>query len=280
MTQLGFDPHWLQALRARASRPPANLRQALWLNGQRIGSVAPGWLAQLLVDGYPLRSETFALAHTQADADAKGEWHISGNGTQALAALAQACWAADVGHVRAQWRNELLPVFGTDPLPLASVERGLARLLGVATRAVHLVGYAPNGGMWVQQRAHSKAIDPGLWDTLVGGLVTAADNLTTALVRETWEEAGLALDQVQQLRAGGRLHIQQPNAIDGGLGYVDEQLDWFCGLIPDGLQPVNQDGEVAQFALLAPLALKARLESGAFTLDAALILSSALSQPA
>jgi hypothetical protein len=54
---------------------------------------------------------------------------------------------------------------------------------------------------------------------------------------------------------------------------VVEQIDWFVGLIPDGVTPVNQDGEVAQFALLDRAELTSQLEANAFTLDAALILS-------
>jgi 8-oxo-dGTP pyrophosphatase MutT (NUDIX family) len=161
---------------------------------------------------------------------------------------------------------------------VAGVERGVARLLGIAKRAVHLVGYTSNGHIWVQQRSPGKAIDPGLWDTLVGGLIPETDNLTTALVRETWEEAGIRLNHVQQLRAGGHVNIRRPNVLDGGVGYVVEQIDWFVGVIPDWVMPINQDGEVAQFALLDPVVLKSQLERNLFTLDASLILSRYLSR--
>ena len=81
----------------------------------------------------------------------------------------------------------------------------------------------------------------------------------------------------QQLHAGGRVLVQHPNAKDSGIGYVVEQIDWFAGVIPDGITPVNHDAEVAQFALLQPLELKSQMESNVFTLDASLILSRALS---
>jgi len=268
-----FNPRWLDALNANSNRPPLRPRQDMLLNGQRIGSVEPDCFKRIIPNGHSLKMETFAL---EFSADAC--WHITGQGTEALAYIAQICRADNIGCVREQWRDELLAVFNPDHRPVANVERGLARFLGIATRAVNLVGFTSNGHIWVQQRSLDKAIDPGFWDTMVGGLVPVSDNLTTALARETWQEAGIELDLVQQLHAGGRVHVQHPNARDGGIGYVVEQIDWFAGVIPDDITPVNQDGEVAQFALLEPLELKSQLENNMFTLDASLILSSALSR--
>lgn len=273
LTQSCFSAFWLDALRARANCAPVRPRQDLLLNGQKIGSIEPSCLKGIVPDGTRLKMETFVLEFSTDE-----RWHIAGQGTDALAHIAQACLAGNFGCVREQWRNELLAVLDSENRQLAVVERGVARLLGIATRAVHLVGQTKNGHIWVQQRSHHKAIDPGLWDTLVGGLVPASDNLTKALVRETWEEAGIKLDVVQRLHAGGRVLVQHPNARDGGLGYVVEQIDWFVGVIPDDVIPVNQDGEVAQFALLQPLDLKSHMEKDAFTLDASLILSRALSR--
>jgi len=269
MKPVCFNPLWLDTLRAQASCPPLRPRHDLLLNGQRIGSVEPARLQQIVTAGQRLRTEAFVMAHGR-DASC---WQITGDGTQALNHIAQVCRDFNIGCVREQWRNEQLAVFNSVGQHVASVERGLARLLGIPTQAVHLIGYTASGCTWVQQRSPAKAIDPGLWDTLVGGLVPVSDNLTMALVRETWEEAGIELHQVQQLRAGGRVSIRHPNMTDGGAGYVDEQIDWFSGVIPEWLTPCNQDGEVAQFALLEPLELKLQLENNAFTLDASLILS-------
>jgi hypothetical protein len=62
------------------------------------------------------------------------------------------------------WRDEQLR--GRHPgQRLGTVERGAVRVLGLATQAVHLVGVAPDGRHWVQQRALDKPNDPGLWDT-------------------------------------------------------------------------------------------------------------------
>ena len=270
-----FNPLWLAALQASAQQPPRTPRQDLWLNGQRIGSVESNSLMAILPDGLSLRTGNFALECRDADAG----WHITGQGTAALAHIAQALRAANLGCVREQWRDEQLAVVNDAHQQVATVERGVARWLGIATHAVHLLGYTGDGRVWVQQRSQDKAIDPGLWDTLVGGMVPASDSLTSALQRETWEEAGIDFHWVMRLRVGGRLQVTRPNARDGGVGYVVEHIDWFAGLIPDGMAPVNQDGEVAQFALLNWTDLIAQLQANAFTLDAALILSAAHALP-
>ena len=74
---------------------------------------------------------------------------------------------------------------------------------------MHLSGRSPDGRTWVQQRALDKANAPGLWDTLMGGMVSAQDTMDTALARETWEEAGLHLDALGAARR--QLHRPPPD---------------------------------------------------------------------
>jgi 8-oxo-dGTP pyrophosphatase MutT (NUDIX family) len=123
----------------------------------------------------------------------------------------------------------------------------------------------------VQQRAFDKATDPGLLDTLVGGMVPACDGLQQALERETWEEAGLRLAQLRELRHGGRTVTRRPSK-EVPHGYVIETLDWYVAVLPEDAVPCNQDGEVAQFLALQPAEVTRRLEAGEFTIDAAVIL--------
>src|SRR3546814_3997194 len=65
------------------------------------------------------------------------------------------------------------------------------RPLGLLTRAVHLNAWTPDGRLWIARRALSKSTDPGMWDTLVGGLAGSREDLEQALLRECAEEAGL-----------------------------------------------------------------------------------------
>jgi 8-oxo-dGTP pyrophosphatase MutT (NUDIX family) len=106
----------------------------------------------------------------------------------------------------------------------------------------------------------------------MGGMVSAGDSLERALERETMEEAGLRLEQVQDLRHVGSFTMRLPNAPDNGLEYVVERIDWYECLVPDDVIPVNTDGEVQQFNLVSQEELCRMLLGGVFTTEAAMIL--------
>ncbi len=252
---------WL-SLKARADAPPARPRDALWLADAQIGSIEPALAAAM-------RAATLPIA-----VDALG-WRIAAepDADAALALIAR--WLHREG-IGSTWRSELLAVADTAGTSRARIERAAVRPLGIATRAVHFVGLTRDGAIWVQQRALDKATDPGLWDTLMGGLQAADESDAQTLERETWEEAGLRVADLCDLRAAGRIIVRRPVAD----GYMVEHIEVFVAIVPDGLTPINQDGEVARFECLDRPALRARIERGEFTLEAALILADALIRPA
>ena len=231
----------------------------MWVGTATIGSVEPSLLHALTLPG--------GVAE-EVVRDGQPGWLVHGDVTTSLHGIATALRGAGWAHT---WRDEQLAVTDGQGNRLGSVERAVVRSLGITTFAVHLAGAALDGRHWVQQRSLTKANDPGLWDTLMGGMVPASDSLEEALERETWEEAGLRIGQLSQLRHGGRILTSRPTG-DGRGGYVVEYLDWYRCLVPDGTVPVNQDGEVAQFQLLDPAELLVRLERDEFTTEAALIL--------
>jgi 8-oxo-dGTP pyrophosphatase MutT (NUDIX family) len=104
----------------------------------------------------------------------------------------------------------------------------------------------------------------------------AVDTLDLALQRETWEEAGLQLAELTDLRYGGRLHTCRPARDGKGAGYVSEHIDWYRCMVPEGTVPVNQDGEVECFALMDGDELLRQMQQGQFTLEAALIQAALL----
>lgn len=257
MSPLRPAAHWLARLRAEAARPPLRPREPLLWQATAIGSVEPDLFARCA--GLPLERR-------------QGEWHVLGAElSPALARIAAALRTADLAHV---WRDELLGVRDDAGRLLGAVERAVVRPLGIATHAVHLLGFDGEGRHWVQQRALDKPNDPGLWDTMVGGMVPATDSLEAALERETWEEAGLRPQQLRALRHGGHVLVQRPSA-ELPHGYVVERLEWYTATLGPGVAPQNQDGEVLQFALLDTAELMARLERDEFTLDAAALLLAA-----
>lgn len=59
-------------------------------------------------------------------------------------------------------------------------------------RAVHVVVMNPSGDIYLQKRSRSKDIQPGRWDTSVGGHLAPGEGFEEAAAREMAEELGLA----------------------------------------------------------------------------------------
>jgi 8-oxo-dGTP pyrophosphatase MutT (NUDIX family) len=245
-------------VRREATQPPLRPRQPLYAAAgvPAIGSLEAALAVRLLEAGLPVA----------ADRDG---WCLAAPVDAALEAIAR--WLAAQG-LAGRWRDEALDVADESGQVHGVIERAAVRPLGITTQAVHLVGRARGGGIWVQQRALDKATDPGLWDTLMGGLIAAGESIETTLARETWEEAGLRLAQLEDVSPLGRLTIRRPVRE----GYMVEHIHMFAATVPDGIVPVNQDGEVQRFECLERASLLARLDEDAFTLEAALILDAAL----
>ena len=256
---------WLNDLRASANTPPLRPRVPLWAGESIIGSVEPDFLSQTALQPFLYGREQLLKEEQSSSLG----WRLLGDVSTSLNQLAKALNSANLGGA---WRGEQLAVHDQLGHLKGTVERAAVRLLGIATRAVHLAARTADGRHWVQQRSLTKANDPGLWDTLMGGMVSSADTIQSALERETWEEAGLRLDQLNDLARGGVLAIRQPARDGNGAGYVVEDIDWFTCTVPDGVLPVNQDGEVAQFVLMTSGEVMAAMQRGEFPTEAALIL--------
>ena len=246
-------PDWLGACAGRFAQGADTRRVPLEWQGRRIGSVHP----TLWPDVAP-------------------HWTDRGDAVAAMQSLAQ--------HLRGlgrtgPWRDEAVSVRDADGQVVGAIERGVARVLGIATEAVHLVGLAPDGRVWLQQRAFDKANDPGLWDTLMGGMVAHGESLDDTLARETWEEAGLRIADLRGLRWGQPFRMHKPTEDGGGLGQLVETLHWCVATLPDGLVPDNQDGEVAGFECVARAEAARRVLAGDCTDEAAWVLALALGWP-
>lgn len=163
------------------------------------------------------------------------------------------------------WRNERYRIED-----LFEIERAAARPFGLTTHAVHVNGISSDGKMWLARRASVKAIDPGLLDNLVGGGLTAGLSTMEVLLKEAWEEAGIATELAQRARPGGTARIlrEVPEGVQAEAVHVYD-LD-----LPEGFQPRNQDGEVSEF-LLVEFHEVARLE---LTLEARLAAQDYLSR--
>lgn len=172
------------------------------------------------------------------------------------------------------WRDEQIDVIGEGQL-LATIERAATRALGLLTQAVHLNAWSDDGRMWMARRSDTKQNNPGLWDTLVGGLVSAGESPESSLIRESYEEAGLSeknLSNKEPLNLSVRLHRRLPE------GYQVEDL-YVCNcVLPSYVIPENIDGEVSEIKLLDINVILDMLEQDLFTYEAELSILDGLKQ--
>ncbi|MDO5667906.1 MAG: DUF4743 domain-containing protein [Alcaligenaceae bacterium] len=180
----------------------------------------------------------------------------------------------DAGLTRT-WRDELLNVYA-EGSTIGQIERAAMRPLGLLTQAIHLNGWSPEGDIYLQLRASTKAFDPNMWDTLVGGLLNAEDSLTEGLSRESQEEAGLSQTDIRQrtpIRTILRMRRRLPE------GYQLEDILVSDCIIPATAILENQDGEVERIEAFKPTEVIQMIEDGIITIEAAIVLLDSLINP-
>ena len=259
---------WLRSLQAEANQQPALARVPFYARNMKIGSVEPIFMHHLAL-------QISENGRKQLLKEEQSGWHLMLGQSDVTTCLSELANLLRHAGLAGAWRNEQLAVRDELGTQIGTIERAAVRPLGIATLAVHLVGLTTGGRFWVQQRALNKPNDPGKWDTLMGGMVSADDTVETALGRETWEEAGLRMADLENLRYGGHQNNVRPSG-DGAAGYMQESIEWYTCTVPDGLTPNNQDGEVAQFALMNEALLLAAMQRGEFTIEAALVTAAML----
>lgn len=96
--------------------------------------------------------------------------------------------------------DELGQVVGAEPRSKCHGDPALAH------RAVHVFVRNSRGDLFLQKRALSKRIQPGKWDTSVGGHVLPGESWERAAARELLEELGVRLEDLGGPSALGHLH--------------------------------------------------------------------------
>ena len=270
--RISLDPDALRRLLddllGRANQRPQTESLPLFISGQRCG-----WL-------FAKAAQALAgLKHVEISPDSAHIGRLMGSGPELNALLATVATTLRQAGCAPGWRNELLDVWpeypagsavSVDSKPLAAIERGVVRPLGLLTRAVHLSGWSQDGHLWVARRALTKATDPGMWDTLVGGLISSQEDVQLGLVRESDEEAGLEAHDIAgrtPLRTIGRMLRQVPE------GYQSEDVLTCECVLPAHVIPKNRDGEVMEIQLMAPATIFNMLNQGAFTLEASIVVT-------
>lgn len=225
-----------------------------------------GWVRKDRVD--PLRTFPDVLRVTDVEVEL-----ILAQGRQlrsaAMARIARSL--AERGLLTA-WRNELYEIgLAEHGQTCFDLERAAVRFFGFTARAVHLNGLVCDDDrwwMWIGRRSPGKAIDPGMYDNLMGGGVGRGIGVEETLVKEAWEEAGIPEAIARCAVPAGTLCVRRE--VPDGLHV--ETLHMFDLELPPGFQPVNQDGEVVEFRRLTLEAVAAELSGDApYTVDAGLV---------
>lgn len=89
-------------------------------------------------------------------------------------------------------QKELFPVVDEEGLVIGRATRGECHGGSMLLHpVVHLHLFNPAGELYLQKRPDWKDIQPGKWDTAVGGHVDLGEETETALAREVREEIGI-----------------------------------------------------------------------------------------
>lgn len=205
-------------------------------------------------------------------------WVLSGEPLNAFMALAT---SLRHGGMLGTWRNEQVKVFSVMGNELGAIERATVLILGLQTRAVHLVAQSTDGRWWMQQRAFNKPANPGMWDSTVSGLMSAHEEPEQTLLREAAEEAGLTPEQIASRQFVGEYFLESPTYDQGLHGRMRETAMVWQVTLSDDVLPINRDGEVSQFALWTSEELqRVLLEPHQITPDAKVIYTDLLNQRA
>ncbi len=194
----------------------------------------------------------------------------------APAALERVTRALAADGLLTAWRDEryaVAPAF--EAPPWFELERAAARFFGIHTYAAHVNGLVRRDGeiaMWIARRSPTKSIDPDRLDNLVAGGIAAGQSVAATVVKEAWEEAGIAAAVAAGAQRAGTVHIcrEQPDGLQRETIFVHDL--W----LPADFVPAGQDGEVAGHRLV-PLSEVATLIANddgpdVVTADAALVM--------
>ena len=261
--------HDLTALCSRLSRalarPHGNYRPL------EIEGSAAGWLDDARAERLAAMRDVFVVrddAVTFVDA-------LDTEERRSVALERVACELSEAGELSA-WRDERYTVAAElGAAPWFHLERAAARYFGIHTYAAHLNGVVrcEDGVlMWLARRSATKSIDPGMLDNLVGGGVASGQSVNAALMKESWEEAGIPVPLARLAKAAGSVEIwrEQPDGLQHETIFVHDL--W----LPASFTPVAQDDEVVDYRLVSLLEAARLVAVGkvfdAITADASLVI--------
>lgn len=131
---------------------------------------------------------------------------------------------------------------------LTTIDRGALPAFGVMAEGVHvngLVRRADGLHLWVARRAANKPLDPGKFDHITAGGISAGMGPMDTLIKEAAEEAAIPAE----LAATAVQASQISYAMDRPEGLRRDLLHCYDLDLPENFIPVAADGEVESFEL-------------------------------
>ncbi len=155
---------------------------------------------------------------------------------------------------------ELFQLCDAEGRPLGSASReechGNPRLIHMV---IHLHVRDGSGRLYLQRRALTKDTNPGLWDTSVGGHVTAGESPRSALLREAREELGIDAAAARSLY--GFLYKSGSFETEYAFSFT---LSWDTGIRADAV--IRPDpAEIAEGRFFSLEEIEGRLGTGFLT---------------
>ncbi|MGE0800909.1 MAG: NUDIX domain-containing protein [Lautropia sp.] len=246
----------------------------LWFRNEIIGAIGRHWLPRLPPDLFKVADEGTppAPAVRVRGVDRRGE-----PGLIPLDTLNR--WLAEWAERLHQdgllpgWRGERVHLYGAaETEPLLTVERGLLRPLGLLLRSVQVNVFTLEKSqlrIWVARRADSKAVDPGCYDTLVGGGIAGDETPLETLVRECQEEAGIGRALARRAVPIGVID-STAQVVDGAVTVLHrERLMLYDLKVPVSFQPALVDGESQSARYLSPDAVVQSIKVNPWTREGA-----------
>ena len=148
------------------------------------------------------------------------------------------------------WRGEAYPIGGQWGGGYAfEIERAAAGFFGCRAYGVHINGFVRDGDevhLWIATRAHDRPVCPGQLDNMVAGGQPVGLTLKQNVIKEACEEAGVPAALSNTAIPVGAITYTMENE----LGLKPDMMFCWDLELPADFQPVNTDGEVAEFSLL------------------------------
>lgn len=154
--------------------------------------------------------------------------------------------------------EEILPIVDVSGTIVDSASRTICHNGSMLLHpVVHLHVIKPDCGILLQKRAETKKIQPGKWDTAVGGHISLGESVKTALAREAKEEIGLKESDITDLQSFTPYIMTSD---------VEQELVFpHIAMVKDSFTPQIEDGEADALRFFSHDVIKQMLGNKKFT---------------